>query len=232
MPKIRKNHSRIVCEGTPKGFEYDIMYSKRSSTDSKKDLNYFNIKIPAEYIPAFDLLSKEERQKFSCDSYTGKRDYNSRDIGYLRNRLVYADTEVEVIKNFEALMLHLIQQVITTRRVIIIYTDDDSHGGESVGNDFYGRSSVGINFGFKYLEESQIGESKKSYARVNGNGTKNEEYVHPHNKLTIIDDTPENRVFLETLHDALTKLSATIMGVTKTSEALLTMINSGQKLIS
>lgn len=220
MPKIGSFRTTITANNITHDFIYDIMYNQKDK---------FNISIPQELNESFDLLSYEEYQQFGIV-------VNKKNI----IRAVYAVTQEGVEDRFSALVKKLLESSCSSRDVIVVYMQNKDFGDNDCTSEFKS-GLAGFRMRFTYCTEKVFPGSEPKYyifrkgsAIMGGYTTKEVVSVHCSGKdtVTVIDDTPENRLFLENIHAAINTLHEKIKSITRTPEELVGFIESKQLLLS
>lgn len=222
MPKISKYGFRSNTTDIAKYFELDIQYSTP----------YFYIDIPVEFMEAFKLFSKEQLTDCSGALYMKRGHYGESN----RSGKVSAITEKEVKENCDKAFKLLQENSVKKTEVIIITFEDKlfkGHYPQSTYNDEH--QKIGLEFGLKYCTKVQLGDKivYNSYKTQDWRG-KDEivrTEISTHNEDVIILDTPENRVFLESVYDKFHQLIILLGKHLNTPEDVLNMISSNQKLL-
>jgi hypothetical protein len=221
MPKISRESIRINADETDERFDFDIHYAR--------DYGFY-AEIPPGFNDVFDELNEEQLKKYSA-----ARKYKYKYNHGAHKRVVLCETEMGVADAMKKLVSGLLLLTIKKEAVIIVdFTDHtDTHDNT---NDF---PAVGLELSivychrvtaggkdpkyYKYSTSDWFGKDKTVRQQINVGGYRNQS--------TIIDDTPENRKFLEDIHGALDILVKKMAEFTGSSESMLKMIASRQKLL-
>jgi hypothetical protein len=231
MPKISTN--RLCIYNTKQShteFVIDVFYNN--------DLKFYAT-IPDAFNENFDLLSFTEMQGFNAGKhYRSQTDRVSNPNNF--KRIVSDTTENGVIKNIEKFLSYLIEFTIVSRDVIVLFfnTNETRYNNMSFEKTKHPQRQMVL--GITYCTETRIpnlGKPKymqyKEYTTASGNLIKEKSEFHIFNdKCTVLDDTPENRIFLENIYVGFDNLIKAMEEFTKTPETLLALIQSGQKLLS
>lgn len=208
MAKIGKRSSRIL----EKWFEYDIMYSKD---------NGFYIVIPSEYTDVFDSLTDEQKKDNHAHQIKGRGYSNILGNGVLGN------SEKEVQNYFESLMRALVGITLVQKKVILVWYDKEEKSKSAYYSDE--RDEVGYTIRYAYANEvKNRGASKANYYRQDAG--KNKLNIGYHEKVTVIEDKPENRKAIEELYNATILLTNKLDILTDPAK-LQKAIDSRQKLL-
>lgn len=227
MPKISKKSMKIDQGDLSEYIEFNIHYNGELG---------FYAEIPAHLNEQFDQLTDEELKGFSA---TRKKKYKYQKSNEDKNVIV-SETENGVVQAMRPLVEKLCTMAVTKEAVIIVkfnkqdrdsvWRDDDAKGDlQLVGMDL---SAV---FCFRVTTGGKNPKFYKYSKRKNFDGEmvtdRREVNLYKHEGI-VIPDTPENKKFITDLHGALRTLVGKMVEFTKTSDALLGLIASQQKLIT
>lgn len=217
MAKIGKEYIGINKEGIHKSFNVDVEYTRS---------NGFFIVIPVE------LQSKAEILKDNYSSIVRSK---------VEVFIVQGKNEMDCINNAKLEFFNLLKSTIKERAVIIVLYEPDNNC--TFGEHQYNKehTQIGLRMGLTYaIEVESLG--KLSYflqeGMLTGDGLSPSFRYKSGTNLriwergsTIIDDTPDNRLFLETLYLNLKVLNDKLGTFTKTPESMQNFIESKVKLI-
>lgn len=231
MPKISQNTFKLYHKEVTIDFNIEIHYNSE---------NGFFIKLPPEYIISHSHLNNEQCEKFNtCIIFKNNRERYREDGKGIP--IVKGQYEGICLENFKLLINHLLTSTITKREVIIVFYNPKDNTGYNSHKHNVEHPQIGLQFGLTYATETRVGENLPKYYIYSKNG-ESVSINHMHeskreinlwnSSSTIIDDTPENREFLETMYKALINLNEKMKEFTKTPEALLSLISSNQKLLN
>lgn len=230
MPKISKNTIQIYNKKQSNtNFVIDILYNQ--------DLKFYAV-IPAAFNENFDLLSGSELEGFAATrKYKSVTDRVSSTQNF--ERIISSDTEVGVLSNMKRFLEYLIDFTIVSRNVIILFFNTN---GTTYNNMSFAKSKypqIQMELGLVYCVETSIpnvGTPKymqyRKTERLSGGFIEEKSEFNIWGKqCTVIDDTEENRAFLEKIYNGFSELISAMKEFTKTPEALLQLIGSGLRLI-
>lgn len=218
MPKISNNKIGIQTKDIKKTYDVQIMYNQD---------NLFYAKIDPEFDALFDHAADETLKKFNAKGYNKGREFA---------RIVTGDTEPTALSNVKKFYEHFLQETIQKRDVIIVFFKGDDktyyHGHYYNSN----HPQIGMKFGLTYAVETTSGDKKVynqyiTHSQFGSPETTRKEINLWNELVVIIDDTPENRTFLETLYNAFNDLNQKMKDFTGSSEKLLALIASKQPLL-
>lgn len=224
MPKISTNNSiKIETEKFKMSEQVDVHYNKEV---------HFYIQIPDKYSVQFDSI---ESIPYTCK--IGKFFGQGNDP---RKKVVHGASEKEVLERAKEVFIKLASTSMEERNVIVVQLETHGIDDLSRKRNWYGdidRPNIGLELQMTYATEVSVLGQKPKYYKYANNYRFGEDVVDRHEvndgwrKNPVIPDTPENRQFLENIHEALIKLTTTMKEYTETPEKILEMINSNQKLI-
>lgn len=227
MAKVSTHTITVYHEDIHKEFKIGVLYNSD---------NGFHVEVPDNFREVCKHLSYDERQKKNIVTvYKTKRDqvfYNDNFKFYIKGI-----TEQEVINNTISCFKFLITKSIVQRDVIIVFFNpkDNCLYNEHLHNKEH--PQIGMQFGLTYAVESTVGENKV-YSIYPEGGYRNGVTIQNRKEIrlrgdysTIIPDTPENRITLETIYKGFITLNEKLKDITKTPDVLLEFIQSNQKLI-
>jgi len=229
MPKIGSRKISFRHEGILITHEVTIWY------DSEYQ---FYIPLPSEYWDPFDMLDTDERKKFYLE-WKGKTK-GSRDANDYRSRRIVSDvSEAGTFAAFEKFVKYVADTKMERRAVIIVQFEKDSDAREE--NDTI-KPKISMHLGLNYCIETKLpGREPKYYRHWDQADYFDEKVNHMKEEVNVrgwrgsqdvvIDDTPDNRAFLEEIYKAYRLLIDRMGDFTKSSEALIRLIESKQKLL-
>jgi hypothetical protein len=223
MPKISNNNVTTITPDGRKNFDVEIFYNSK---------NHFYAVVPEVLNSQFDHLSEIEKKELHTEKYFKKRGDD------LFKRIVTGSTERECFERIKSIIDKLIVSTISKRNVIIVFYYPEK--GSSYSGHKYNKEHrlIGMNFALCYAIETCIAGGKpiyNIYSEYEAFGKKNtnrNELNLWSEKYSIINDTPESRLFLELLYKNLDSLINKLEEFTSTPEKLISFISSNQKLIS
>lgn len=226
MPKISSNSISVYNKDIKKRFEVTVMYNQKY---------LFYAAIPVEFKDIINHLSETERIDFNIViDYKSKyeRSANSPYEAYVK-----ADSEAQCLDRIKKVLEELIIISITKRDVIILFynpKDVVNYNEHKMNNE---HPMIGLQLGLTYAVETSVGEQKvysvyEEY-KTASYSTKERRQLNLYNKAsTIIPDTPENRLKLEQLYEALRILNIKLSEFTSSSDKLLEFISGNVKLLT
>lgn len=233
MAKISKKTVRLRDGEIDQHLEFTVLYNSEMG---------FWAEVPADYSENFDQLDEEQ-----LSSFGGKKKYDRKYMSgdHPHKRIVTAGTEDNVVKAMQTLVLHLIKMTIAKVPVILIDFENRSEYADpmyKVIKDTRGRRekpdpnelpAVGLEFSATYCFQVSASGGKDRFYKYDEHGRRSEvSQGNWREKHTIIPDTPANRQFIEDLHKALYTLTEKMKEFTDTSDGMIKLIDSRQKLLS
>lgn len=212
--KVGKYWADVDTSGITKYYDLDICYISGFG---------FFIQIPDELQKLVEYLTEEERTKFLIKQYQHSHSYDPSDPFRVTH-----NEEHMVTYRIKEVLRHLLKQSVSTRNVIVVHferIEPRQHMNDFHSNNEHPR--VGLALAIAYGVETHIGEVK-SYSRWS-NGPK---ICAAKDAKIVLDDTPENRSFLEDLYSKIELLTSKLEDLTNTPERLLGFIESNVKLLS
>lgn len=218
-----------------------------NSTDVKKHfdvaINYsikekqFTITLPDELKHIFVTLSEAEQNDLKL---TVRKEANYYGDKLAADYLVVADTErlceTRAIDIFKLLNE---KQVIRREVIVIDFNEQDNHFYKSQYNEHTPR--VGMSLGLLYCTETKAGVNGQPQYTIKSISKLPfepyaEQVTYSHKQISkdnpVVDDTPENRLFLENTYNLLSKLIDNMKTHFGSTEATQQLIASNQKLLS
>lgn len=223
MPKISTGNTiNITTDKTDYRCSVDVYYDKK---------DHFRIEIPDGFRAQFDAAVASNAK------LTG------RDWDIDRKMIVVGETEKEVLANFESVIRTFLNTSLNERPVIVIkYGDTCDKPRNDYERQADSKYKVGLNLQLIYCTEVSLPGTKLKYYKYTkiqclskSELTRRAIDVSFANQYStgdcIIDDTPENREYLEMIHANIEKLAEAMKEYTKSPGSLLGLITSNQKLI-
>lgn len=231
MPRISTKQVVRVRDdknGIDKGYLVDTHYTKgRYSNDEP----YFFIYLPNEHLDGFEHLSDSVKEKLHATSVwiSQKRSHCP---------IVKGDSEAEVISRMAELIKVIMTAKIKRRDVIILEVEIE---GENNSWKRYepGMERIGMGLGVFYCQEVKAGSAPATFYKKVGQDDEEEEErgrmvkvdLDDDDPIAVIDDTPENRKFIEDLYTAFKVLVSKMKKHTKTAKSILSLIASQANLL-
>lgn len=228
MPKIKNfKESRETSLGR-KMLEFELHYSTTHG---------FFGKVPKEHWGMIQYLSDDQKKEYSLSfEYISK--YQS-ESGY-KSVMVKGDSEADSQDKTIKLILHILGQQTQRREVILVFfkggvTTDRFGRGNDITNKEH--PEIQVEYSIKYCTEISINGAEPRYYDIRidtwrgGDEETKTEHRLNHKKVVILDDTPENRLMLETTYARLKELSLKLNEVLTDRDQILTIAASGQLLL-
>lgn len=220
MPKIRTHTVQYTVSPNRHSMDVNIMYDT-----NKKN---FYVVIPESFYDTIKTMSDELKDKYFVQGNTGIRG--------IYGLAIVNKNESELIDVLEDLFYYCGNAVKKVRNVIII----TSKGKSSKVEDQYYQTQksnkeaelIKQEFKFVLAIETIAGEGKPIYTHQNVGYTNTIDTNQYGDKSVIIDDTPENRAFLENIYDKLDNLIINLKKFFASSETVIELIASNQKLLN
>jgi len=214
MPKIKTTSLRL----TPKGVV--------NSTSIKVEIWYnegmFFSPLREDYYAKYEGFDSDKLEKFGLDF---------REINRSKSMIcISAKTEGELEEEIVKFYQKEIESTTASRKVIIIHY---SSPNTSYGSHHYNEQhpQIALQLGLTYATEFIIGEEKSYSTDAKGRYGRGKFRIWE-NGTTIIDDTKENRKWLESLYAALKNVETALDTITENNETLQKFISSGKKLLT
>lgn len=230
MPKISTNNIRVFNDNINETFQIEVNYNKD---------NLFYAVVPEQFNEAWDHLSEAEMKEFKTQKLHKSK--HSMFSGGQFKRIVSDSHEAECIESMRKLLQKLIKECIVKKDVIIVFYNpkDNCQYGNFEENKQH--PQIGMQFSLTYAQETSVGNGKKIYnvfrhyksgITEERDETSRREVSVWGGNYTIIDDTPENRIFLEDIYFKLNNLKLALTEYTKSPETLVQLIESKQLLLA
>lgn len=219
MAKIGNFSHKLTADNIDHTIWYTVMYTLKTN---------FYIAIPSDYRDSFDLLGNDVKKKYGASLMDSS----------FKNPIVSNTTLEGAKENFVSLLRLLIESTTSSREVIVV-------GFKSEKSDSLVRKekfpNLGFSLHFVYCTEKKAGGSPPKYYIFTKRQWNGEDHItreevsvsesYYHGKDIVIADTPENRIFLETVYKALGELHDKMQSLTSDPENLLAFISSKQLLL-
>lgn len=216
MPKIRTHTVWYTVSPNRHSADVNIMYDG--------SMKLFYIAIPKAFEDAIHTLSDELKEQYNIKNALGIRG--------LYGEAIIHEKEQELIDKLEDLFYYCGNAIKKVRNIIIVSTESKSNA-DAGKYDNTGcnkeRFKLKQEFSFVLAIETKVGDGRPIYTYQ---GVTYTNTISNYGKTIIIDDTPENRAFLE---DVYSKFDGLIMNLQKffeNSETVLQLIASKQLLLS
>lgn len=214
MPKIRTYTVIYTVSPNRHSMDVNIMY------DTGKKVFYVNI--PDSFKDAINTMPADLKEKWNVNNAIGLR-------GVYGYALIHSQ-EGELIDGLEDLFYYCGNAIKKIRNVIIVTCDSQS-SSDSIGSHHMGcnkeRSKLKQEFSFILGIETKVGEGKPIYTYQGVTYTNTISL----NSSVVIDDTPTNRAFLEDVYGKFDTLIVNLKNFFESSETVLQLIATNQKLI-
>lgn len=221
MPKISTTNVRIDTEAGYVNYSITVNYTTTHG---------FYIPIPEEFSHIFDMAPEEQQKEYGLKNIRRGK-YNN---GDLICRAVAGESENQALQFFRAAVTYFATNTVQCRPVIIVTFNREGRPGKT---DHGGMSfeDIGIKMGIDYAVEHKIGDKVKFLQEYKTHGNYDVQNLvrikdRWGSEISIIDDTPANREYLERIYGALGQLQEQLMKLGK-SDVLLAAIAEGQKLL-
>lgn len=216
MPKIRTYTVTYTISPNRHSMDVNIMYD----TGRKQ----FYVLIPDSFDDAISSMPDELKEKHNIKAATGFR-------GVYGLAIIHQQ-EDELINGLEDLFYYCGNAIKQIRNVIIVSSKGKANA------DSKGWSNMGCNkerfileqrFSFVLAIETKVGKGNPIYTYQGVTYTNTIGYS---DSTIVIDDTPENRAFLEDVYNKLDNLITNLSKFFESSETVLQLISSNQKLLA
>jgi len=212
MPKIKTTSLRL----TPKG----VVNSIHIKVEIWYNDGVFFSPLREDYYAKYEGFDSDKLEKFGLDF---------REINRSKSMICISaksELEDEIVKFYQK----EIESTTASRKVIIIHY---SSPNTSYGSHHYNEEhpQIALQLGLTYATEFIIGEEKSYSTTAKGNYSRSKFRIWE-NGTTIIDDTKENRKWLESLYAALKNVETALDTITENNETLQKFISSGKKLLT
>jgi len=228
MAKIRTVNTSVGYNSKKVSVSFDVFYSSTHG---------FYGKIPEKYWPTVSMYDekalKEKSIKFERTSK-----YQS--DAPLKSVMVMGSSEEEAVKNTSNVIAEVIRSTKKIRPVILVFfnRDTSTHNREHGEKSNIKHSPLKIGMSLKYTSEVVIdgGEAKYYDFYTRKYFEKEEEdqdqiHIYGRENFVVLDDTPENRMMLETAYEKLNELSLKLNEVLTSKDNIIRIVESGQLLL-
>lgn len=217
MPKIsKKEHNIYINDNKFHTLSFDIFYNQK---------NLFYVTIDEQYNEI--LFSLKDKIDVPVTSIYGAGYHNMSDkpVSYI----VKGDSENKVEELVLKLYREVIGKTLTERPVIAVFFRNDRTNYNSMKYN-QEHDVLGFNYGLLYCIEKTVQGGKPDYYTT-WVSPMNEADIHYQraylSDCTVIDDTPENRLFLEDLYSKIKNLQKALSKFLPSPELLLSTISQG-----
>ena len=206
--------------------------SIRLETGRSVDHQYISIEIWYSDEEFYSPLKEEQQRKYEGFDTEVLKKFNLREhpIKRGKNVIVLSDkTEAALITKIKKFYEKELKDTTTSRDVIIVHFNSPTthYGGHAYNEE---HPQIGLQFGLTYATEFVIG-TEKSYSSKAKAGYGHGKFRIWDSDMTILDDTKENRAWLEQLYMALQNVETALTTITENNKTLQEFISSGQKLL-
>jgi hypothetical protein len=218
MPKIRTQEVFYTISPNKHKIEVNIMYDTNSKV--------FYVVPPKSFEDSINTMPDDLKEKYLISS--------AMDIRGVYGWAIVHESEGVLLNNLPLLFNYCGNAIKAVRNVIIVWCK----GNSSEKTDKYERNQgnheskeLKQNFKFILAVETKVGEGTPVYTWQDVTWTNTINLNYYDQNPIVIDDTPENRMFL---HDIYSKFDSLIVNLAKffaTSDTVLQLIASNQKLI-
>lgn len=216
MPKIRTHTVTYTVSPNRHKADVNIMY------DINKKVFY--ITIPSDFDDCILSMPDDLKTKFYIQPAYGIR-------GVYGLAIIH-DQEKELINILEDLFYYCGNAIKAIRNVIMVSSisksNSDNKQWDAMGCNIE-RLKLKQEFSFVLAVETKVGEGNPIYTYQ---GVTYTNTIGTMGNTIIIDDTPENRVFLEIFYQRFDRLIVNLKKFFENSETVLELISSNQKLLS
>lgn len=219
MPKISKENIRVDTKDTNHTFEITVNYNKD---------HHFYATLPDEVIDSFNAMNDTERKKIGGFTFykPGERH------GGTGRPAISSATHEKLIQDMKKAIATLFEVSLIKRQVIVI--DFNSERGYSRSGG-YTHEPTGFSLGLTYCTEVRVGAKDPKFYKYDkdywNEDRKTEVYISSRKDAAIIDDTPENRKFLEDIYKAVKILGSKLQKYTKNDKSIMELITSNTILL-
>ncbi len=217
MAKISTNNEiHIRAKSVEKIFLVGVYYNK--------DMKFF-AQVPPEFFDHFNQLDEEKRKEFNA----AQSSLHTWNIDKVKHTIKGA-TEEECLINMENFITYAIDMIAIKRKVIVL-----SYVGSKIDNRSARKNNpehphLELGISLLYCTEVSTGANNNTYCIFDENGGRRQD-LDVRKDVTVIDDTEQNRKFVEDVYTKLDILNSALIKFTKTPEVLMQLIASNQKLL-
>lgn len=221
MPKITTIQIPINIDGHREHHSADVYYHEGT----------FYCILPEKFNTAYDHLAVKDKEKYHVKYYSTRK-YVEGDRN--KKRATFSTTEDGAVGAMSKLINYLFKMVVKKRRVILFGYDNGRWGNKEREEEF---EEIKMELKIRFAEETSAGGKatySESYVYSGWNNEKETMYreINVDEKDVVVDDTPENREFLQSIYRAFSALITKMDEFTETPQKLLELIKSKQKLLS
>lgn len=220
MPKIRTQTVHYTISPNRHYMNVNIMY------DTGQKLFYVNV--PDAFKDAINTMPEDLKEKWNVKSAIGIR-------GVYGLAIIHQQ-EADLINKLEDLFYYCGNAIKQIRNVIIVWsgskstTSQDKRYGDMGCNKE--RNEISQKFKFVLAIETKVGDGNAIYTYQSVTYTNTISMSDYGGKPVVIDDTPENRSFLEDVYIKFDNLIINLEKFFANSDTVLQLIASNQKLLS
>lgn len=220
MPKIRTYTVNYTVSPNRHTADVNIMY------DTGRKVFY--ITIPDAFTDAINTMPDELKEKYNVNSSIGLR-------GVYGLAIIHQQ-EADLISGLEDLFYYCGNAIKQIRNVIIV-SNKSKANADSKDYDAMGcnkeRFTLNQEFSYVLAVETKVGDGKPLYTYQGVTYTNTiSVYNGSYGNSIIIDDTPENRLFLEDVYCKFDNLITNLQKFFESSDTVLQLIASNQKLLA
>ncbi len=188
--------------------------------------------IPTKYNNLFGFISTEERKAKNLSTiYRSNHDQRN---GLNGKNIFKGESEADLERKMPSVLEYIVKLKTEKRKVIIMYFNGKKEEQSNFTNNFYTNkrhNNLETNFALSYCEELKLPGNRPVY--FNADYPRQEMTFQEYQKkyFHIMDDTKENREFLEDLYKAFEMLIGKLNDFLPSPEKLKKLITSKQKLL-
>jgi hypothetical protein len=219
MPKIRTYTVGYTISTNRHTMDVNIMYDTGKKT--------FYVAIPESFKDAINTMPEEFKEQWNVKNAIGIR-------GICGLAIIH-DQETELINKLEDLFYYCGSAIKKVRKVIVVWSggistaNADKHRHMGSNKE---RIEISQKFKFVLAIETKVGDGEAIYTYQGVTYTNTISMSDYNGKPIVIDDTDENRVFLEVFYNKFDGLIITLQKFFENSDTVLQLIASNQKLLN
>lgn len=223
MPKVSSAVIKINEKEISSTYNVDVIYNSTV---------LFYIVVPEEFNEQFDHVTDEELAESSAKKLYKRKSHFGPFL-----RVICSATEAGCVENAKAFFKKLILLSVVKRDVIIVRVNDDDYTLEKLKNGENDFGYMEVSMHMQYCLETKAGV-KVQYRMWRDSGDDSDpdrtytEVRMGRENTIVIDDTPENRLYLEGIYKKLIMLQQHLKQFIAAPEKLLEDISSNQKLLN